>query len=409
MNADKSTRRRQRGEASGRPPKPYADFPLYAHPLGYWAKKIRGRIYYFGRWGRQVDGRMVRQPGDGWKEALAEYQRVRDDLYAGRPPRPPSDGLTVADLCNHFLTSKQRLLDSGEIVSRTFRDYHEVCGLLVRHLGREQLVENVTPTDFEQLRAVLADSVGPVRLGNLIQRVRSVFKYGYEAGLLDRPVRFGPQFKRPPASVLRRHRNAAGPKMFEAEEIRRLLEAAKQPLHAMILLGVNAGYGNHDCATLPRSAVNWKTGWVDFPRPKTAIARRCWLWPETRAALRDALAQRPRPRDAEAQALVFVTRRGAPWFRASTDNPISKEFRKLLNVTGLHRRHRGFYALRHTFETIAGETLDQPAVDLIMGHAPPANDMAAVYRERISDDRLLRVARHVHRWLFGPSASSREA
>ena len=57
-----------------------------------------------------------------------------------------------------------------------------------------------------------------------------------------------------------------------------------------------------------------------------------------------------------------------------------------------------FYALRHTFETIAGESRDQVAVDAIMGHS--REDMASVYRERIGDDRLRAVAEHVRQWLL---------
>ena len=67
----------------------------------------------------------------------------------------------------------------------------------------------------------------------------------------------------------------------------------------------------------------------------------------------------------------------------------------------LHRRGVGFYALRHGFETIGGESRDQVAVDHIMGHSPAAGDMSAVYRERISDERLQAVVDHVHKWLFG--------
>ena len=43
------------------------------------------------------------------------------------------------------------------------------------------------------------------------------------------------------------------PKMFEAAEIRSLLEAAPTQLRAMILLGINCGFGNNDCGTLPKS------------------------------------------------------------------------------------------------------------------------------------------------------------
>jgi hypothetical protein len=39
-----------------------------------------------------------------------------------------------------------------------------------------------------------------------------------------------------------------------------------------------------------------------------------------------------------------------------------------------------------------------------MGHADPS--MADHYRERISDERLLAVTTHVHRWLFGESTTA---
>ena len=81
---------------------------------------------------------------------------------------------------------------------------------------------------------------------------------------------------------------------------------------------------------------------------------------------------------------MFVTKQGGSWHKKIEDNPISKETRKLLDALGING-HRNFYALRHTFETIGGEAKDQVAVDHIMGHA--RDDMASVYRERISDER----------------------
>ena len=35
-----------------------------------------------------------------------------------------------------------------------------------------------------------------------------------------------------------------------------------------------------------------------------------------------------------------------------------------------------------------------------MGHSPAANDMAAVYRQRVTDERLKAVTDHVRKWLF---------
>ena len=55
-------------------------------------------------------------------------------------------------------------------------------------------------------------------------------------------------------------------------------------------------------------------------------------------------------------------------------------------------------ACAHTFETVAGGSKDQVAVDAIMGHVDAT--MAANYRERIDDDRLKAVVDYVHAWLF---------
>ena len=188
--------------------------------------------------------------------------------------------------------------------------------------------------------------------------------------------------------------------MFEAEELRRMIAAAGQPMKAMLLLAANCGFGNTDVATLPLSALDLEAGWVRYPRPKTGVERRAPLWPETVEALREALAKRPTPKDEADAALVFITRYGKRWAKDTTDNPVSKETRKLLDSLGINGS-RNFYSLRHGFETVGGESRDQAAVDLIMGHA--RDDMASAYRERISDERLKAVTDHVHAWLYGTS------
>jgi integrase len=192
--------------------------------------------------------------------------------------------------------------------------------------------------------------------------------------------------------------------MFEAAQLRQILDAAGMPLKAMVLLGINCGFGNADCGTLPLSALDLDGGWVSWPRPKTAIARRCPLWPETVTALREAIAERPGPRNPADAALVFLTAQGRSWYRDATDSPVSKEMVKLLQKLKLHRRGLNFYALRHTFETIGGETRDQVAVDHIMGHADTS--MSAAYRERISDERLRAVTDHVRAWLWPPATKA---
>ena len=78
--------------AGGKPAKPYPDFPLFPHATGHWAKKIRGKLHYFGPWGDP-------------EAALAKYLDQRNDLHAGRTSRKSTDGITIRDLLNRFLTA----------------------------------------------------------------------------------------------------------------------------------------------------------------------------------------------------------------------------------------------------------------------------------------------------------------
>ena len=252
------------------PPRKLKGFPLSAHPTGKWQKMIGGKVYYFGNWARRKGGKLVREPDDGRAEALAAYQKVAEDLHAGREPSdtPEPDALTLADLANLFLTSKTRQLEAGELSSRMLADYRSCCDRLIDHLGKGRAVAGLRIADFDSLRVALSKRYGPVRLSNEIQRTRTVFKYGYECGLLAVPMRFGPTFKKPSKKVLRVHRAESGKKLFTAEECRRVIDAAGVPLRAMILLGLNAGFGNGDCGRLPLSALDLDGGWVAFFRPK---------------------------------------------------------------------------------------------------------------------------------------------
>ena len=57
--------------------------------------------------------------------------------------------------------------------------------------------------------------------------------------------------------------------------------------------------------------------------------------------------------------------------------------------------------MRHVVQTVGDGARDPVAVAAIMGHAPASNDMAAVYREGVSEDRLQAVVAHVRQWLCG--------
>jgi integrase len=383
----------------GKVARPRPDFPLGPHPAGYWCKRIRGVLHYFGpRWA----------PGDqaaalaASDAALEDYNRQADALHSGRKPRPETQGLTVKEAANAFLNAKQALVDSGELSPRTWKGYKDAADEVVVAFGKARLVADLDPDDFERLRSKQAKRLGPHGLGTFIQCVRCLFKHAADNGMVDRPVQYGSSFRKPSRKTIRKHRAEQGPKLFTADEIRRLIDAAIPQLRAMLLLGVNCGFGNADCGNLPLSAVDLDAAMLDYPRPKTGIPRRCPLWPETVAALRDALANRPEPKSPEHAELVFITRCGDSWAKDTAENPVTNLTAKLLKALHINgRKGIGFYTLRHVFRTVADEAKDQPAADYIMGHEVP--HMSSVYRETISDERLRAVAEHVRKWLL-PSA-----
>jgi integrase len=286
--------------------------------------------------------------------------------------------------------------------------------------------------EFDTYRAKVAEKWGAVALGNEIQRTRSLFKFGFEAGIMDKPVRFGPHFKKPKRREMRQARNAMPSRFLSAGEIRLLLEgaAAKPQLHAMIMLGINCGWGNTDVSELQGKHLDLDAGLADIPRPKTGIARVATLWPETVKALRAAIKARPTAKHAADADCVFITKYGVRWKRvecvqddAAADglkvqrretDSVGLEFGKLLRsvkvkegrkMVSLKREGVNFYALRHTFRTIAGETGDMEAVDLIMGHEDAGN-MGTAYREWEKDKRegyprVRKVTEHVRGWVYG--------
>jgi integrase len=375
-------------------PKPYPDFPLTPHPNGQWCKKIRGRIHYFGRWG-------------DWEAALRLYLDQKDDLHAGRRPHIEGE-MTVGMALNHFLSSKKRLEQAGELTPRSYRDYVKTCDRLEASLRKDRPLTDIGTADLEKLRSDLYSGqrmliVSPATAKGDLCRARMIFLYINENRLCEPAILYRKSLKSPPAREFRRLANERGPRMFKREEIKAMLGAAHPQLAAMIYLGINCGFGNDDCGTLTFDRLDLENGWHNFWRPKTHNPRRCPLWPETIEAIRKAQACRPKNVLSEAEGLVFVTRLGGCWFNHDTgDNAISSEIRKLLKGLGMYRKSvTTFYTLRRTFETVGQMSTEQTAVNYIMGHIAATSDMAAVYRQKTYDSQLRKVTDHVRGWFNG--------
>jgi len=375
-----------------KPSKPHPDFPLGPASCGKWCKKIGGRIYYFGCWARRVNGVLVAIEGDTSRDALKEY-----DERFGNGPQPEQTTVLVKHVLEDFRKFKLAQVANGELAQRSYTELVQTMDRLYERWGQRP-VESLKPLDFAALRADLQKGRrkrwGLIRLKNEIGRVLYIFKFGEENVDNCPRAKFGTMFKKPTKAKIEDHLNGRGDRMMTPEQIRTLIQEASVPLRAMILLGINCGLGNHDCSALTLARLDLDKGWLDFPRPKTAAQRKSKLWPETVAALRAVIGVRT-------DGLVFQTSRGNPLIRVhetSRGDSISRFFKDLLRKTGLYRAGLSFYTLRSIFRTVADSVLDLTAIRLVMGHKDPGIDR--FYRQRIGDERLVKVAEHVREWLF---------
>jgi hypothetical protein len=184
------------------PKLPRKDFPLRIHKgTGYWCKKIGGRVHYFGKVADDPKG----------VAAEEEWARVKDDLYTGREPRTVDlDALTVEQLAFRFLAEKESKRDNGELNPRTYQGQFATCQTVVEVFDKNRCrpVANLVPDDFRKLRAILAKTRKAVALGNEIMRVRSIFKFALDEGLILSPMRFGQAFGKPKKETIDAAREA---------------------------------------------------------------------------------------------------------------------------------------------------------------------------------------------------------
>jgi len=308
-------------------------------------------------------------------------------------PKPKDDGAPkLLKLVTEFMAMKVRAGATGKLYVRTVAEYHESLKLMLSAVGSTD-PRRLTPRHF----ALIADDIahfGLDRRAKHIINIRSFFNWLVEMDIIATAPRYGPQFQLPTAKERRkakaqRKREHGGSMTYDASEVKRILAHAKPIYRAMILLGLNAAYGNADIARLPRNIVG--RSWLEFERGKTGAERRCKLWPETRHAVARVMKLRLHV------DLVFATRFGAPFVTDKKRDQIGTRFTAICRLAGV--QERGFYGLRRTFRTVADETGDERSAKLIMGHSDRREDVGGMYIHDIIRERLERVSDHVRRRL----------
>ncbi len=348
-----------------------AKFPLTLHKTGQYCKKIRGKTYYFGK---------------DKQEALRLYYQRATELHAAERPGQSKD-MTLLMLCNLYLDYQETQVASDSLTPQQYYHQRLYLKMFAKWIGPIQMVSRIRTADIQQYRAgFIRDHKAPNTINNYLSPIKAMFNWALDNEILDQAPNLK-AVKKVTAKKVKRQ-------VFTPDQVRQLLAAAKPHMRAMILLGLNCGFGVMDCAQLKWENIDLQTGTVDYPRGKTGVHRRFTLWPETLAAVK-AMPVRGE--------YVFYTRTGRLWSRPtdgdkhSYDRPLSKEFKKLMRKVGIPiEKGTGFYTLRRTAATIAAETGDVFAVQGVLGHA--GIDMASTYVQSTvpQTDKALK---HTREWL----------
>ena len=246
-----------------KPDKPYPEFPLFPHASGRWAKKIRGTTHFFGPW---------RDP----HQALTRYLAGKDDLESGRPMPVsvrPGDTLTVKKMVAAYLEAKKLSVECGDMTRRTLYEYKTYGTRMIRLFGANTPVERLGPRDFQRLRADLQKTHKSLfTIQADIPKIKVYFSWAERQGYINRVPRYGDAMARPSRAALERERSQQPAHVYTAEQLRKALVVASPTMKAMVLLGVNCGFGNTDCASLTEDKMDLEGGWVTLPRRKTGIS-----------------------------------------------------------------------------------------------------------------------------------------
>jgi integrase len=351
-----------------------------------WVKKIGGRVV----WLAPLDNPQLAR------------QRAAEHLHAymsGRQVVGPSNQHTLAQLASEFIDDCLARVEAPTptLDRLTYSYYYAVMEHVCTHF-RGRVALDITPADWQGYRNALA-TMGVARQRNYVVYVKRLSNWALSLELIDRPLRFGKEFKAPSPKADRVNRAKRGDRTISPADLYLLLLEASPQLRAAILLACNTGIGNTDLAKLCVRDIDRHTATLTTYREKTGIHWVAPLWPETIAALAPLLARKA------PGSLVFTTKGGRPLLTFATDDPrnasrndcLARNFGRLRNRLGLTCT---YYDCRRTFSTVAQATGDFPSVMSIMGHSFKSDDMLAQYRQRIAPENLLNVVNHVRRQLL---------
>ncbi len=352
-------------------------FPLTLHPTGQYCKKIRGKLYYFGRDKQQAFQRYIEQAANLYAGAAPSSQEADSSTY-------------LKDVCNLYLEHQHSRVQAGEIRLRQVYDQTTLLRDFVQYIGTNRKISEISTIDLQNYRSrLIKQGKSAARVNNYISAFKAMFHWAVENQLVN---------KVPNLSAVKKLPQSKAPKpVFTPGEIRHLLDHANLKMRAMIWLGLNCGLGCTDCAELLWEDLDLDAARINFPRPKTGVARYLPLWKETVEVLKALPRTNKRVFNTKQghKVVRFVERRDSKGLAklVKCDN-VSREFAELTKRTGTRKgKGAGFYTLRRTAATLAARSGDPFAVQRLLGHADLK--MATTYVQDVSEqtDRVINNSR----------------
>lgn len=314
-----------------------------------------------GRVCKKIDGQYFIWPDEDTARAeILEIARRRehgsDDMTVPATPQDPP----LRVIANLFRADRKPRVAPG-----TWDDYETSIDQFLAVVGKNRFAGALTPDDFAAARTKWGKTLGPWKLDNRIQSVRTMFKWASTVGrLIDREPWYGDAFRKTSKAdkrrVNRERISERGERVFSPGELKKILRIARGQIRAFVLLGLNGGMYAKDIADLMPADLKREGGhWViDNDRIKTGVRRKTVLWPETVRALKSCRRGGDR---------LFVTLHGNPWVNGET-NSIALLFNRLLTVAKIKRDGVGFGALKHTHTSATGSHPDRAACRVTRGH-----------------------------------------
>ena len=208
--------------------------------------------------------------------------------------------MTLKQLSDMFLKYQFAKVKANAITAQHYNDQVSSLNKFMAFLGQRRRIKDISTLDFQNYKRKLQKQYtkSAHRLNLHISNLKTLFHWAKKNDILQRIPNIDAITR---SKIVNKQR-----RIFTHEEINKLFTVADIQMKAMILLGLNCGFGCTDCSELQWKHLDLDAGRVIYPRGKTGVPRNLPLWPETIKALRAV------PKKGK---LVFYTARGNPFVR----------------------------------------------------------------------------------------------